>query len=223
MPNGRIVALSRNDTFQHNPRHRLYTAAGWSNCRKRSRQRCSTRYGHAACADLRVGENLSRQGPQASYRRTPRAPPRIAADPCICSPATANANRAMIAHWVLSACQPLTDHSEVGICKADERVNAVQQSLARMVGLNPSPIAVGNFVVEPDEPTPEQSTKATGDRGRLNSSFPYRWDRCAGHVRSETPHTLRGDARTGDDTHVRRGSTAGCYRTSCRDPPVVVG
>jgi hypothetical protein len=48
----------------------------------------------------------------------------------------------------------LTNLSEVGIGKGDERVNAVQQSLPRILGSNPSPVGVGYFVVEPDERAP---------------------------------------------------------------------
>jgi hypothetical protein len=48
----------------------------------------------------------------------------------------------------------LTNLSDVRCGWAGERVDAVQQCLPWVVGLNPSPVGVSDFVVEPDERAP---------------------------------------------------------------------
>jgi hypothetical protein len=60
---------------------------------------------------------------------------------------------------MLSLCQPFMNQSEVGIGKAGERVNPVEQSVPRMMGFNPSPVGAGDFVVEPDECAPGRPSR----------------------------------------------------------------
>jgi hypothetical protein len=66
-------------------------------------------------------------------------------------PAPIAATLVNLTTFLFAFSEPPLNSREVYVAKTDERINTVQQSLPRIVGRYPMPVAVGRLVVNPYE------------------------------------------------------------------------